>query len=229
MIILRQKQKEYGIVSDIKYSGIKRDFKKNIGNARVKLADKFDKSIRKDLQEQKALENRGIGLGYTLRNGTRRQDIRRERKGLLADENIRIHNGELGSNPRKGIIYLPEKTKASYGELYHEAGHIKNYRGENGKLVKIAARKGQTRETNDMATTTSLLGSDLRLGNKKAREEILNTDTKAKVDDFLGASKITDSIKRLRQGSILITDEKAASRWGLRKIKNKIPKEAFEK
>ena len=80
MIILRQEQKEYGIVSDIKYSGIKRAFKKNIGNARVKLADKFDKSIRKYLQEQKALENRGIGLGFTLRNGTKRQDIRRERK-----------------------------------------------------------------------------------------------------------------------------------------------------
>jgi len=44
MKILRQKQKEFNIISDIKHSGIKRTLRKNIGRTRVNVSNRLRKS-----------------------------------------------------------------------------------------------------------------------------------------------------------------------------------------
>lgn len=62
------KQKEYNIVSDIKYSGLKRTYKKILGKQRVKIAEKIDRSILKDKQDLHETNLKLIKLKPTIQN-----------------------------------------------------------------------------------------------------------------------------------------------------------------
>lgn len=65
---LYTEQKEYGIISNLKHSGLKRSLKKVIGNSRKKLAEKIDNSIRKDLSMKLKAETTGKRLSEELQN-----------------------------------------------------------------------------------------------------------------------------------------------------------------
>lgn len=223
MIILRQKQKEYGIMSDIKYSGIKRAFKKNIGNARVKLADKFDKSIEKDLLEKNRLENLGTELSNRLRERTVTTEEAR------SDIAKRINSGERISRTRakspyieNGELILPNPI--STGELYHEIGHIENAKGNNGKIPQFISKHGQTLENLREVNVMDLISSDYKYANKAQREELLKNspETLKVLNKSLENKNPFESIKRFIKGKTLVKDEKNASNWGLKRTREKI-------
>lgn len=44
-------EREFGLIEDLRHSGLHRTFKKHVGKARKSLTKKIDKSIEKDLEK----------------------------------------------------------------------------------------------------------------------------------------------------------------------------------
>lgn len=217
MIILRQKQYSPG------FSGIKRVLKKNIDNARMKLAKKLDKSIEKDLIEKNRFENLGTEFSDRLRERTITTEAAK------SDIAKRINSGERISrthakNPyiENGELILPNPI--SSGELYHEIGHIENASGNNGKIPQFISKHGQTPENLREVNVMDLISSDYRYADKAQREELLKNspETLKELNESLENKKPFESIKRFIKGKTLVRDERNASRWGLKKTREKI-------
>lgn len=226
MIILRQKQYSPG------FSGIKQVLKKNIDSARMKLAEKLDKSIEKDLIEKKKLETEGFVLSRNLRSKLEPGSTEKEIERIKASENkIGFKRDEgLGTSLDRTKIILPEGKEVSKGELYHELGHIKNYRGENGRLAKYAAEHGQTKEMLDGLSNIDVISKNPSLALKKNREPLKNIDPPEyeNIENFFGTAKLKDLINRTYRGGLLNIDEQKASKWGLKKIKNEVSPDIWE-
>lgn len=236
MIIVRQRyysnlgleQRNYNIVSDIRHSGIRRAYKKQVGRARKKIAGKIDKSIKKDLIKKENLENNGWKASIDIKRNPIEQDLVKESlKNLRKSKDIVLKEGNLGNSRKENILFIPKNRITSLGELYHEIGHLKISSGKNGKLKKIISDKGQSQEN---LRDLIMIDSFGNLKTKKLREsnikdpEILKT-----ANNFFESSSILDSINRLTRGSFLIRDEKNASRLGLKQIKKKLPKNIWKK
>lgn len=230
MIILRQK--EYNLVSDIEHSGIKRALRKNIGRVRVRLANKVDKSIENDLINKRISEKKGLQLSNSLHK---------------IPETINLAETEIKNLPKIGVstdtrpgnfttsvindystITVPQDI--SLGELNHELGHIKNHSGDNGKLAKLINKKGQTPENNRALTILDYTGEEPGIAAKQGRKSILarvDPEILEEVNKYFESAKLSDSSKRYLQGKMLVQDEKNASKWSLKRIKNELSPEVF--
>ena len=231
MIILRQK--EYNLISDIEHSGIKRALRKKIGRVRVKLANKVDKSIENDLINKRMSEKKGLQLSNSLH--------RTPETTNLADAKIKkspVDGVNIEVNPNYSIpevandyskITVPQDI--SLGELNHELGHIKNHSGDNGRLAKLINKKGQTPEYNRTLTILDYAGEEPGIAAKQGRKSILarvDPDILEEVNKYFESAKLSDSSKRYIRGKMLVQDEKNASKWSLKRIKNELSPEVFD-
>lgn len=210
MIILRQKN--YNIIGDIKHSGIKRTFKKRIGRARIKLAGRIDKSIKKDLDKKKAAENEGTKLSMELHKIPETTNLANTEKEKLSKKyNINIKNAEgendlgLSSNNKNLIIPNP----ISLGELKHEEGHLRNSIGKNGIIKKVVNKLGQTKKTaNDLAILDGIRDFPWLATKQGRKSNIISPELLNKTNKFFEDRKISNFIDRSIRGKLLIQDEK---------------------
>ena len=210
MIILRQKQYSPG------FSGIKQVFKKNINNARMKLAKKLDKSIEKDLIEKRKLENEGKKLSISLHNHPRQPSLVNPELEIIKKEGkLKINRGADNLSFSGDTLNLP-KSSVSVGELNHEVGHARNASGENGPIAKFIYDHGQTNKTLNEMYNVDTLGMYPESGNKAWRNRF---EDETGYNEFLESPKLSDSISRFIRGKLLVRDEKNASRWSIKRLK----------
>ena len=210
MIILRQKQYSPG------FSGIKQVLKKNIDSARMKLAEKLDKSIEKDLIEKKKLENEGKKLSISLHNHPRQPSlVNPELEAIEKKGRLKINRGTDNLSLSGNTLNLP-KSSVSVGELNHEVGHARNASGENGPIAKFIYDHGQTNKTLNEMYNVETLGMYPESGKKEWRHQF---EDSTGYNEFLESPKLSDSIGRFVRGRLLVRDEKNASRWSIKRLK----------
>ena len=231
MIILRQK--EYNLISDIEHSGIKRALRKNIGRVRVKLANKIDKSIEDDLINKRKSEKKGLQLSNSLHRTPETTDLAEigienlPKIGVSAD----VRPGNFTPSVINNYETILAPKKISLGELNHELGHIRNHKGENGRLAKLINERGQTPENNRALLILDYIGEEPQIATKQGRKSILagvDPGVLGEVNRYFESAKLSDSSKRYIQGKMLIQDEKNASKWSLKSIKNRLSPEVFD-
>lgn len=228
MIILRQK--EFNIITDIKYSGIKRALKKNIGRARRNLAYKIDESIEKDLINKRKSQGTGRKLGNRLHNNPRVTSLAEAEIRMLKESGNTINRLPSGPsvNLDSGKFNFP--LSVSLGEVKHEEGHLRNFKGKNGKRAKKASILGQVEENfNDLnkIDVISSTNKDLvRTSRKRDRDLLLarssDPELTKQVNDYFNSSKLSDSFDRFRRGIYLVQDERNASKWAINNIKDQV-------
>lgn len=248
MIILRDKaylqQREYGLKSDIVHSGIKRAGKKLIGRARKNIAGKLNKSIQKDLESieqynknSKSIYRYNPNLESKLRDEAEKMGapkIYRARFQNNSNESALIRNvgaedvkkfakynkspgqqkslGNLAediskSNNKKvdGIFQPPESSSHN---LAHEIGHYKNSKSKN-PITNFISRKnlkndGEIRKNSEKTINRAVNGN--------TDQEQINTGIKSHIKNYIN-------------GKLIVSEEKNATKEGLKLIKKHGSKE----
>jgi hypothetical protein len=230
MIIL--KQKEYNIVSDLKYSGIKRALKKNIGRVRRNLAGKIDKSIENDLINKIEVENKGNNLSKALHNIPETTNLAQQELKKIPEKELELVIKPWNVTPEISSDYktLVIPPNISAGELNHELGHIRNHKGTNGRLARTINRLGQTPESAMDVGIMDFIKEDPDIIIKAKRKQSLlamNPENAGIINKHLESTSLSDSAKRLTRGKLLVQDEKNASKWSLKRIKKNLSPEVF--
>lgn len=231
MIILRQK--EFNVFTDIKYSGIKRALKKNIGWGRIKVANRLNKSLKNDLLKKQNAESAGRTISIDLHRDPETTELAKNEINRFSKENpkfkIKIENDGPYLDLNRKEINIPENISA--GEFNHEIGHIKNLSGENGKIAKFINKRGQTPRTNKDIVLIDELGKEGNLSKRKRKSILsgINPKILREANEYYESPKISEAAKRFIRGRLLVQDEKNASRWGLKIIKNKLSPKTYNK
>lgn len=227
MIILRQKN--YNIISDIRYSGIKRTLRKNVGRARRKMAGNIDKSIERDLINKRVAENKGKELSKELHRISETTDpAKKKLEEISKSGKIEVRYDPLGPNlsPNGKSLGVPENV--SLGELGHELGHLKNSNGSNGKVFKLINNIGQSKKSLDELKIIDSIKDYPIIATKRGRSLISNSNIRENTNKFFESDNLTESAKRFIRGRLLVQDEKNASKWALKRIKNKLSPKVYK-
>lgn len=194
-MIIKRKQKDYSLVSDLYHSGIKRTGKKYIGRTRVKIANALQKSIEKnELEKAKTIRdirrprkvNPDIKSKLTERankefdtavvSGDRTEITSRE--GYLDRFGIyrQAAKNEIGNH--KSVISLGSGSQNNLA-LAHELGHISN---------------------NDLTSETKSVIRRERNANKKAYKFLKDSGaTKDEIREAKELGKKTEKTYKLRK------------------------------
>lgn len=210
-------QKEFGILSDIKHSGIKRVTKRNLGKFRKSLAEKLDKSIVSGIKENDKIVSNSFLQHRNLPHGEITEQERllvnsrnntaskwHEETDHYKTKNLKNNKELLNlSDGKENLITL--KYNASPGELYHELGHVKNSTGENGVKAKIINKSISKKAINELDKAASITERGLYEKSNPALKE----------------KGIIKSIKNKINGKIRIKEEQNASNSGLKDLKRR--------
>ena len=248
MIILREKT--YAIIPDLfkygKNSGFKRGWKKNIGEARRKLAGRINKSITKDVDKNKKSVIK-FAVTQERRNSKLMKEALKEAKSsgvrtvssqtvfgteasgmnwkskdldkLLNPDNAETRNcKKLKNAVEKSGDIISIGRKSGQGELLHELGHVKtrNRKGLIGKIARIA----------DSPESRITMNSSLITNQVERMPDFMIPVGMTRKDFILAngakydtAAGLGEAIKRWAIGKAILADEKLATKSAIRDLK----------
>lgn len=228
MIILRNsiqlKQKEYNIIDDTYRSGIKRAYKKTIGNFRRNTAKRLTDSIKSDINQVKE-SSRKLSNSSSIQNKSVENNLIKEasKEGIIVsnvkvdntkgnylvkdvnDQDLIEYSNNFG-NKKEDVEKLKNQIKKSHKfishpensgseKLAHEIGHVKNEKGIISKQISKIANSEKTR-------------SQIRSSFNKVRDT---------GDD--GSLGVKESAKRFVRAKAVELEENNANRKGLKLLK----------
>lgn len=218
-MIVKRKQKDYSLISDLRHSGIKRTGQKYIGRTRVKIANTLQKSIYRSAK-------RGIKANEMVLNAsTQNPAITKNLIGIAKNRyNTRVLALSNLHSPRNIAPYTTTPLNASRKDIpkvqtwwiapydvRRDWRKILNTKGVNDHLIFI-----QGRGKDSIMTLPHELGHvEANISNPKMWEQ--GNEARR----ILGSSDtgIGAAIKKFKAGRIELAEEKDATKRGLRLLK----------
>lgn len=229
-------QKQFGLISDISHSGIKRALKKQIGRSRKKVAELIDDSINKDLQHNVNVAKDFIAGQESLKpNKFKDRAFKRIKKKLEADGKTQVIEGgnDYYYNPHpqdiskvfRDALGIKDSTEKlimtsdpkNVVALGHEAEHLAHDLGKRGKIKKkISDLVVSPKEYGKFSATVNI---NSPFGSKRIRQKGMYIPVMKEMDAALSETGFRKGAKRFVKGKLRLVEERNATKGGIKTAK----------
>lgn len=213
-------QREYGVFQDLKHSGLNRTYKKYIGRARKKVANKILEGIKKDID---ASNLAGNNITYNPELHKINKKLRNNLVKEANKRNIRVLGTNLDPWEGRGNYFF-SKESAERNNLVENLKYQRNVR--TGKKAENALKKSDHVIFHPTNSHTVGLAHEMghvenATGKNKFRRWINKKSQKIREKLLDGQNKkgILESIKKKIDNSILLQEERNATKKGLKLFK----------
>lgn len=252
MIVLRKfysepEQREYGLVSDLYHSGLKRTWKKNVGRGRKRLAKEIDDSMWKDLKKAKESGDKFRSADRPIKDEKLHEAFRKEAE----KQNARVLDRELDlesmglsdfATPNKQLkenidnlkqqfpisIFRPKgvrKLLGGFEKSFKEKKHFIATSKNSGvgeafhELGHIINENRNPKKWYDIPgkIKRAITNRGAGASARKSSDELIRQGKIEKLED--NSTSIKEAWKRFKDAKAIQAEEKLATREALKKLK----------
>lgn len=199
-MIVRRKQKDYSLISDLRHSGIKRTGKKIIGRTRVKIANTLQKSIDKGKAERQEIIKQLDAPGKT--NPSKFRDKMDKVARDLNTLTIDVPNASTLSVKKSDFLEaIPATDRENANKLLYGKSHVAVLGKGSNNILAYPHELGHIKR-------------DIKSGGKSMKAAI---DARNNIET--SSDKISDSIKNFKNHTIIVNEERGASKEAIKLLK----------